>query len=87
LGRGDPGHVRVEEKEEDQTEDQEVHVDTEDDSTVVHVPTALNAANGVRGARNSGQRREHEKRRGTVMGEVRQEKSGCEAEKDDGASA
>jgi hypothetical protein len=87
LGRGDPGHVRVEEKEEDETEDQEVHVDTEDNSTVVHVPTTLNAADGICGARNGGQRREHEKRRGAIVGKVREEKSGCKAEKHNSASA
>jgi hypothetical protein len=87
LGGGDPRHVRVKKKEEDQTENQEIHVDAEDDSSVIHVPTALNAADGVCRARNGGERGEHEQRRRAVVGEVRQEKSGCEAEKDDGASA
>jgi hypothetical protein len=54
MGGGDPGYVRVEEKEEDQAEGQKVHVDTENDSAMVKAPTTLHAPDGVCSACNGG---------------------------------
>ena len=53
-GGGDPGHVGVDEKEEDQAEGKEVHVDAEDDSAVIEGPAALHAADGVGSACDGG---------------------------------
>ena len=50
MGGGDPEHVGVEEKEEDQADGHEIHIDAEDHAGVVEVPAALNAADSFGGS-------------------------------------
>jgi len=70
VGGGHPKHVGVEQKEEDQADGHEVHVDAEDNATVVEVPAALHAADGVHCAENGDQRGQHDQRCGMVVREV-----------------
>jgi hypothetical protein len=67
--------IGIEEKEEDDAEGHEVHVDAEEDTAVVEAPTRLHATNCVDGAGDGGQGREDEQWGGTVVGEVRQQES------------
>ena len=70
VGRGHPEHVGVEEKEEDEADGHEVHVDAEDHAAMVEVPAALHAADGVQCAEDGDQRGEDEQRSGSVVREV-----------------
>jgi hypothetical protein len=70
LRGGDPAGVGVEEEEENHAEGHEVHVDAEEDASVVEAPAGLHAADGVDGAGDGGQGGEDEQRRGAVVGEV-----------------
>jgi hypothetical protein len=46
----DSGHeIREEEKEQDQGDDEQIHVEAEENASVVEAPTALHAACGVDG--------------------------------------
>ncbi len=70
LGGGDPAGVGIEEKEEDHAEGHEVHVDAEEDTTVVEAPARLHAADSVDGAGDGGDDGEDEQWGGAVVGEV-----------------
>ena len=87
MGGGNPEHVGVEQKEEDETEGHEVHVDAEEDAAVVEVPAALHAADGVQRARYSDEGRKDDQRSGVVVGEVREEKGRCQAKKNKDVAA
>jgi hypothetical protein len=87
LRGGDPERVGVEEEKEDHAEGHEVHVDAEDNAAVIEAPAALHATDGVRGACEGDQRRKDESRSGVVVGEVREQKRGCEAGEDQDAAA
>jgi hypothetical protein len=84
---GDPEHVGIEEKEEDQADGHEVHVDAEHYAGVVEVPAALHAADGVQGAGHGDEGGQDEQWSGTAVREVREEKRGCQAEKDEEIAA
>jgi hypothetical protein len=76
---GDPSSVGIEQKEEDHAESHEVHVDEEQDSSVVEAPAALHATDSVGGACDRGDSRQNEKRSGAVAWEVREIDSDGEA--------
>ena len=84
---GDPAGVGVEEEEENHTEGHEVHVDAEDDASVIEAPTALHAADGVCGACDGEEGRKDKKRICAVVGEVREEKRDAETEENEEAAA
>src|SRR5260370_11656912 len=67
---GEPGHVGIEEEEDDHADGHDVHVDAEDDSGVVVAPAGLHAADGVGGAEGGDQGGEDEQEVGAVVGEV-----------------
>jgi len=71
--RGDPEGVRVEEEEENHAQGHEVHVDEEEDATVIEAPAALHAADGVCGAGGGGEGGENEERCGMDLGEAGEE--------------
>jgi hypothetical protein len=74
---GDPKRVGVEEEEENHAEGHEVHVDEEENSTVIEAPAPLHATNGVRRARDGGEGGENEERCGMDLREAGEE-DGCE---------
>jgi hypothetical protein len=86
-GGGEPGHVGVEEEEDDHADGHDVHVNAEDDSGVVVAPAGLHAADGVEGAEGGDQSGEDEEEVGAVVGEVGEEKGGGEGEQDQRAGA
>jgi hypothetical protein len=57
---GDPEGVGVKEEKENHAEGHEIHVDEEEDATVVEAPAALHATNGVRSAGGGGEGGEDE---------------------------
>jgi hypothetical protein len=59
---GDPESVGVEEEEEDHAEGHEVHIDEEEDATVIEAPAPLHATDGVRRAGGGGESGENEER-------------------------
>jgi hypothetical protein len=65
-----PAGVGIEEEEENHAQGHQVHVDEEENTTVVEAPARLHAADGVDGAGDSGEGRENEERCGAVMREV-----------------
>ena len=81
--RGDPAGVGVEEEEENHAEGHEIHVDEQKDAAMVETPTALHAANGVRGARHGEECRENEKQGGAVVGKVGEEDGYSEADENE----
>ena len=62
--------VGVDEEEDDHAEGHEVGVDTEDDTGVVEVPTALNAAEGVDGAEAGEDGEDSDEWIGTAVGKA-----------------
>jgi selenophosphate synthetase-related protein len=87
VGGGNPKHVGVEQKEEDQADGHEVHVDAEDDAAVVEVPATLHAADGVQGARYGDEGRKDDQRSGVVVREVREEQRRGQTKKNKNAAA
>ena len=75
-------HVRVEEKEEDHAEGHQVHIDAEDHTAVVPVPSRLHAPDCVHGADSSDESGEEQERGGTVVWKAREEKSDNETAQD-----
>jgi hypothetical protein len=69
-GGGDPSGVGIEEEEENHAESHEVHVDEEQDASVIETPAALHTTDGVGGAGDRGEGGQDEKRRGVVTWEV-----------------
>ena len=67
---GDPAGVGVEEEEENHTEGHEVHVDAEDDASVIEAPTALHAADGVCSAGHGEEDGKDEEWSSAIVGEV-----------------
>ena len=74
---GDPEGVGVEEEEEDHAEGHEIHVDQEEDSTVIEAPASLHATNGVRSAGGGGEGGEDEDGGAVDLREAGEE-DGCE---------
>ena len=77
---GYPAGVGVEEEEEDHAEGHEVHVDAEDDASVIEAPAALHATDGVGGAGDGEEDGKDEEGSGAVVGEVGEEERDGEAE-------
>jgi hypothetical protein len=75
LGRGYPVSVGVEEKEENQAEGHEIHVDAEDHTGVIEAPTTLHAADCVGCAGDGKQGGEDEEGGGAVVGKVGEKES------------
>jgi hypothetical protein len=75
LGRSDPAGVGVEEEEENHAEGHEIHVDAEDDSSVIEAPAALHTTDCVGCAGDGKQGGEDKERGGAVVGEVGEKKS------------
>ena len=73
----DPEGVGVKEKEEDHAEGHEVHVDEEEDATVVEAPSALHAADCVGGTGGGGEGRKDKDGSAVDLGEAGEE-DGCE---------
>jgi hypothetical protein len=83
LARGDdPVGVRVEEQEENHAEGHEVHVDQEENTTMVEAPAPLHAADGVGGAGDGDEEGQDEKEIGVDGGEAGDKEREAEAEKD-----
>jgi hypothetical protein len=76
LRGDDPASVGVEEEEENHAESHEVHVDEEENATVVEAPTALHATDCICGACNGDERGDDEERSGVVLREAGEE-DGC----------
>jgi hypothetical protein len=74
---GDPEGVGVEEEEEDHAEGHEVHVDEEEDATVVEAPSTLHAADGVGSAGGGGEGGKDKDGSAVDLGEAGEE-DGCE---------
>jgi hypothetical protein len=87
VGGGHPQHVGVEEKEEDQTNGHEVHIDEEENAAVIEAPPALHTAEGVECAENGDQCWQDEQGRATVVREVRERERDCDAEKNEESAA
>ena len=87
MSRGDPGDVGVDEEEEDDAEDHEIHVDKEEDAAVIKAPGFLHATDGVGSADCGDEQREDEERGGMVVGESREAEGDCETEKNDRTAA
>jgi len=79
--------VGVEKEEENHAEGHEVHVDAEDDASVIEAPTALDATDGVCGACDGEQDWKDKERGGAIVREVREEKSDAETGENEGAAA
>ena len=80
VGVGDPEHVGIEEEEEDHAEDHKVHIDAEEDSAVIEAPAGAHAADRVHGAKDGCHSGEEKQQGGAVLGKVREEERGAEAE-------
>src|ERR1700749_2737754 len=78
LRRCDPAGVWVEEEEENHAESHEVHVDAEDDASVVEAPATLHATDCVGGACQGGEDRKNEQWSGAVVRKVRKKESCAE---------
>jgi hypothetical protein len=74
---GDPEGVGVEEEEENHAEGHEIHVDQEEDATMIEAPTPLHATDGVRRAGGGDEGGENEERCGMDLREAGEE-DGCE---------
>ena len=84
---GDPASVGVEEEEENHAESHEVHVDAEDDASVIEAPAALHATDGVGGAGDGEEDGKDEEGSGAVVGEVREEERDAETDEYEEAAA
>jgi hypothetical protein len=84
---GDPAGVGIEEEKEDHAEGHEIHVDEEEDATVVEAPASLHATDGVRGAGHSDEGGEDEERSGVVVREVGEVDSCSETDEDEETAA
>jgi hypothetical protein len=79
--------IGVEEKEEDDAEGHEIHVDAEDDTGVVEAPAGLHAADCVDGARGCSEGWDQQQQGGVVVREVGERQGDREAEEDEDASS
>lgn len=68
--RGDPGHVGVEEEEEDHGDGHDIHVEREHDASVVQAPAWLYAAEGFKRAGEGNHCGEDQEKGATVLREV-----------------
>jgi hypothetical protein len=80
-------NVGVEEKEEDDAEGHEVHVDAEDDTSVIPVPSRLHAADGVYGADGGDDGGKEQEQGGAVVGEVGEAKGDGDTAQDEQTAA
>jgi hypothetical protein len=87
VRRGDPEGVGIEKEEEDHAEGHEVHVDEEENASVVEAPAPLHAANSVDGASDSDESGEDEQWSCAAVRKARDRKSCGEAEKNKDAAA
>jgi hypothetical protein len=86
LLRGDPVGVGVEEQEEDHAECHEVHVDEEDDSSVVPAPTGTHAAEMIDQAGDRGEGEERDPGVLPALREAGEQDGDAEADEDEDAS-
>ena len=87
AGGAEPEGIGVEEEEEDHDVRHHGHVDEQDDSSVVEVPDALHAADGVGCAGEGDEQRDEDERVGAVVGEVREPGGDEEADENEQAGA
>jgi hypothetical protein len=78
--------VRVEQKEEDQGDRQKVHIEAEQDATVVEAPAFAHTTDCVGGADDAEQQRQGEERVAAEVGKTRHGGSDGQAEEDDGVA-
>jgi hypothetical protein len=78
--RGEPVGVGIEKEEEDHAQGHEIHVNEENDATVVPAPATLHAAEMVDHACDCGEGEERDEWVRAVLREVRQEQRSEEAE-------
>jgi hypothetical protein len=83
----DPVGVGIQEQEENHAEGHEVHVDQEENATVVEAPAALHTTDRVGRTCDGGERGNDEDRSGMDVREVGEEECCAEAEKDEEAAA
>ena len=70
TAEGELLNVGVEEKEEDDAEGHEVHVDAKDDASVIPVPSRLHAADGVYGTDSGDDGGKEQEQGGAVVWEI-----------------
>lgn len=87
VGRGQPGHVRVDKEEEHDDDSHEIHIDEQKDATVIETPAFLHAADRVGGADESDQQGKDEEWSGMVAGEVGESEGSCQAEQHERVAA
>ena len=83
TAKGGPLNVGVEEKEEDDAEGHEVHVDAKDDASVIPVPSRLHAADGVYRADRGDDCGKEQEQGGAVVWEVGETKGDGDAAQDE----